>query len=100
MNLDVILTDRILVIDDDPATHEDFRNMLRIDVAAARQLSGVAAPWFGRLASQAYASRFEIEVAFSGQEGLDKVRDALREARPYCMAYVNISTCLASLARY
>ena len=91
MNLDVILTDRILVIDDDPATHEDFRNMLRIDVAAARQLSGVAAPWFGRLASQAYASRFEIEVAFSGQEGLDKVRDALREARPYCMAYVNIS---------
>jgi PAS domain S-box-containing protein len=90
MNLELIPIDRILIIDDDSAAHEDLRNMLRLDVAAAQQLSGVGVPWFGRSASRADVSRFKIEFASRGQEGLDKVRDALREGRPYCVAYVNM----------
>jgi PAS domain S-box-containing protein len=90
MNLDLIPTDRILIIDDDSAAQEDLRNTLRLDVAAAQQLSGVGIPWFGHLASWAHASRFKIEVASRGEEGLDKVRDALREGQSYCVAYVNM----------
>jgi two-component system, sensor histidine kinase and response regulator len=90
MNHDLIPTDRILIIDDS-AAYEGLQNMLRLDVAASQQLSGMGVPWSGHLASRAHASRFKIEVALRGEEGLEKVREALREGQPYCVAYVNMS---------
>jgi len=81
MNTDPVSTDRILVIDDNPAIHEDFRNMLRLEVSGAQPI--------GKAAGRS-APRFEIEGASRGEEGLGKVQEALREGRPYSMAYVDV----------
>jgi PAS domain S-box-containing protein len=89
MNPDAVFTRRILVIDDNPAIHEDFRNMLRVELAASQPFHGEVPARFSRSPSRLDAKRFELENALCGQEGLDKVRTALREGRPYCMAYVD-----------
>ncbi|MBV8378797.1 MAG: PAS domain S-box protein, partial [Verrucomicrobia bacterium] len=83
---DALFTGRILLIDHDPAIHEDFRNMLRLELAAGQARGEV----LNRSTSRYYAPRFELEDALCGQEGFDKVREALREGRQYCMAYVDM----------
>ena len=81
MNANPGSTDRILVIDDNSAIHEVFRNLLRLEVSAVQPL--------GTAAGQS-APRFEVDGALRGEEGLDKVQKALREGRPYSMAYVDV----------
>jgi two-component system sensor histidine kinase/response regulator len=80
---------RILVIDDNPAIHHDFKKILSPEPAAVGKLGTAAAALFGRPAPRADVPRFEIDCASRGQEGLEKVRAALREGRPYAMAYVD-----------
>jgi PAS domain S-box-containing protein len=90
MNTDPFATSRILLIDDDTAVHEEFRNMLRLEVSAAQPLDIASATLFGRSAPRAAPPRFEIDGALWAEEGLDKVQEALREGRPYSMAYVGV----------
>ncbi|MBV9997987.1 MAG: response regulator [Verrucomicrobia bacterium] len=89
MNAIAVPTARILVIDDNPAIHHDFKKILSPELAAAGQLGAAAAALFGRPAPRADVPRFEIDFALRGQEGLEKVRAALGEGRPYAMAYVD-----------
>ncbi len=81
---------RILVIDDNPAIHDDFRKILQPESPVSGQLGAAAAALFGRDATRAFAPRFEINCASSGQEGLAKVRAAAEEGLPYAMAYVDV----------
>jgi CheY-like chemotaxis protein len=81
MNANPCSTDLILVIDDNSAIHEVFRNLLRLEVSALQPL--------GTAAGQS-APRFEVDGALRGEEGLDKVQKSLREGRPYSMAYVEV----------
>ena len=90
MNTKPATTHRILVIDDNPAIHEDFRKILCPESATAGQLGSAAAALFGRPAPRAGGPRFEIDSASRGQEGLAKVRAAAQEGRPYAMAYVDV----------
>jgi signal transduction histidine kinase len=81
---------RILIVDDNPAIHEDFRTVLNrppndtgdIDAAAVAIL-GIAAPakteW-----------EFELDFAHQGEEALEKVRRANADGRPYAMAFVDM----------
>ncbi len=82
---------RILVIDDNPAIHDDFRKVL----APARgaddaRLAEMEAALFGEDRSRLELPRFEVDSAFQGREGLLRVEQALREGRPYAMAFVDI----------
>jgi PAS domain S-box-containing protein len=90
MNTDADPMHRILVVDDNPAIHDDFRKILSPRSAATEQLGAAAAKLFDRPARRTDALRFEIDCASRGQEGLDKVRAAAREGRPYSMAYVDV----------
>ena len=81
---------RILVIDDNAAIHEDFRKILTPESGAAGQIGSAAAALFGRQAPRVTAPEFEVDCAFRGQEGLEKVRAAADEGRPYSMAYVDV----------
>jgi diguanylate cyclase len=81
---------RVLVVDDNPAIHEDFRKILggTTDanaelLAAERLLLGEAAPSVARLA-------FEIDSALQGEEGVARVKEALEEERPYAMAFIDM----------
>jgi PAS domain S-box-containing protein len=90
MNTDADPIHRILVVDDNPAIHDDFRKILSTRSAATQQLGAAAAKLFDRPSRRADSLRFEIDCASRGQEGLDKVRAAAREGRPYSMAYVDV----------
>ena len=82
---------RILIIDDNPAIHEDFRKILNpafSDIAA--ELDEAEASLFGDSPSVPHSAEFQIDSAFQGQEGLEKVRAAAAEGRPYAVAFVDV----------
>ncbi|WP_395742886.1 response regulator [Prosthecobacter sp.] len=85
---------RLLIIDDNPAIHEDFRKILVPETVPAHA-SGIEedeAAIFGDAppTSGAAGEVFEVDSASQGQEGLDLIRKALEEKRPYTMAFVDV----------
>lgn len=81
---------RVLVIDDLPDIHTDIRKVLGVDSADA-QLRDTEANLFGATAAPASASlEFEIDSAMQGEEGVERVRAALKEGRPYAVAFVDM----------
>lgn len=81
---------RILVIDDNPAIHQDFRKILSRNPAANTELDQAADELFGENSAVSRQASFEIDSALQGQEGLVMVQKALQEARPYAMAFVDV----------
>jgi PAS domain S-box-containing protein len=80
---------RILIIDDNPAIHGDFRKIL--GRAADCDLDALSAEIFGNQPSAPVApTEFEIESAYQGREGLERVTQSLREGKPYAMAFVDM----------
>jgi len=88
-NTTTTLNRRILVIDDNEAIHKDFRKIFGAGTPAGAALDEAEAFLFGKQESNV-PSGFEIDSAFQGQEGLEKVRQALKENRPYPMAFVDV----------
>src|SRR6266403_3042566 len=82
---------RILIIDDNPSIHEDFRKILGpADAKLAEELDATEASLFGDHAGASSAQNFRIDSAFQGQEGLEKVRVACAEGAPYAVAFVDV----------
>jgi len=81
---------RILVIDDTEAIHEDFRTILGGDTADTTTFDQAEAAILDNAPTDTKKDSFEIDSAFQGQEGLEKVRQALQQGRPYAMAFVDI----------
>jgi CheY-like chemotaxis protein len=79
---------RVLVVDDMPSIHEDFRRILAPDDADA-ELTQEEALLFGDPPHEVEPG-FELEFAYQGREALDKVRAARAEGRPYAMAFVDM----------
>jgi two-component system sensor histidine kinase/response regulator len=89
MNINPEKNHRILVIDDNPAIHQDFKKILgrKPDVD---HLAKSEASIFGDEAEPDPLPEFQIDSAFQGQEGLDLIERSLREDRPYSMAFVDV----------
>ena len=81
---------RILVIDDSERIHEDFRAVLGHTDADTAVLHEAKTAIFGKVPSVSAHIDFELDSALQGQEGLEKVKKALGEGRPYAMAFVDI----------
>lgn len=83
---------RILVIDDNAAIHGDFRKVLGAggEESAQVALAILEAGLFGEARGTGSRPRFEIDSAHQGQEGVELVRRALGEGRPYAMAFVDM----------
>jgi diguanylate cyclase (GGDEF)-like protein len=83
---------RILVIDDNPAIHHDFRKVLsaHAEHGAQAALGALEAEIFGEPAPVSDRPNFEIDSAYQGQEGVAMVRQALLDGRPYSMAFVDM----------
>ena len=82
---------RILIIDDNPSIHDDFRKVLGSEsTESRRELDDDEAALFGEKAGSAAGADFELVSAFQGQEGLEAVRLAARDGRPFAMAFVDI----------
>jgi diguanylate cyclase (GGDEF)-like protein/PAS domain S-box-containing protein len=79
---------RILLVDDTPAIHEDFRKVL----AAAAPNSGLDQDeriLFGT-PTGATSIHFDLDSAYQGAEALAKVQDSLLADLPYAMAFVDM----------
>ncbi|MGS0740393.1 diguanylate cyclase domain-containing protein [Glaciimonas sp. GG7] len=79
---------RILLIDDLPSIHEDFRKILW-GANAASELDDDEAALFGT-AAPISAITFELDSAYQGQEAMLKVSTSLEHGLPYAMAFVDM----------
>lgn len=88
---------RILLVDDTPSIHEDFRKILeKRDASADAALDGAMAGLLGAAAEAppprdaAIGSKFEIESAYQGEEAAALVKARRAEGRPFALAFVDI----------
>ncbi|MBI3868455.1 MAG: response regulator [Verrucomicrobia bacterium] len=81
---------RILIIDDNEAIHEDFRTILCADATSGAALRATSSAFFGGAQPPVAPNTFEIDSAFQGEDGLARIHRALKENRPYAMAFVDV----------
>jgi two-component system sensor histidine kinase/response regulator len=81
---------RLLVIDDNPAIHADFRKILCRSQSATNDLDEAESALFGNEKAEASLPEFQIDSAFQGQQGLELIEKSLLEGRPYAMAFVDV----------
>ncbi|WNF54538.1 MULTISPECIES: putative bifunctional diguanylate cyclase/phosphodiesterase [Pseudomonas] len=79
---------RILIIDDTPSIHEDFRKILGPDSEGEQTLAGTEEALFGT--QQPARLTFQLDSAYQGQEALELVQRAQAEGRPYAMAFTDM----------
>ena len=79
---------RILITDDNPAIHEDFRKILCPKIPKS-EVDDLEASLFGSRLATPETSTFEMDSAYQGQEALSKVQQAVAEKHPYAMAFVD-----------
>ena len=81
---------RILLVDDNPSIHVDFRDVLCPAESGTEAGRKLEAALFDEAPPAVEPTGFEIDSAYQGQEGLEKVKQALAEKRPYAMAFVDV----------
>jgi len=97
---------RVLLVDDMPEIHTDFRKILARETATAApnaddaliptdaELEADEAILFGAQKPAKHnpsaPKGFDMDSAFQGQEALEKLRTALAENRPYALAFIDM----------
>ena len=81
---------RVLVIDDNPAIHQDFRKVLT-DRGISSGLDAAEEALFGDVpAAPAARATFDLDYASQGLEGVEKILRAREAGTPYAMAFVDV----------
>ena len=83
-----LLRHRILMIDDNPAIHQDYRKILVVEDKA--QISEAEAALFGEQQPGTTRPKFDLDSAMQGREGVELARAALAEGRPYSVAFIDM----------
>jgi CheY-like chemotaxis protein len=89
-------TNRILIVDDNEAIHEDFRKILSAPRVheSHRDLQRIELELFDEedpsFANLSEPLVYEIDSAFQGLEALEKVDQAAEEGRPYAMILMDV----------
>ncbi len=81
---------RILVIDDNQAIHEDFKKILLPADPGSLRLAAAGAKLFGQPVTPAESPGFYLDTAASGEEGLALVESAREQGQPYALAFVDV----------
>jgi two-component system, sensor histidine kinase and response regulator len=79
---------RLLVVDDNAAIHDDLRKILLPSAQLEDDLNDAEDMLFGHQTPR--SSGFELDSAYQGQDGLKLLDQALREVRPYSLAFVDV----------
>jgi diguanylate cyclase (GGDEF)-like protein len=80
---------RILLIDDTPSIHEDFRRILS-GTGETAEIDAAEQALFGEVSEPADAACFDVDSAHQGRDGLEKVRESLEANSPYALAFVDM----------
>ncbi|MEO8308382.1 MAG: EAL domain-containing protein [Pseudomonadota bacterium] len=86
----VLMNRRILIIDDNEAIHQDFRKVLGAPDNAARDALDLLEAALLSSPKALPTLRFELDSAHQGEEGFRMAKAALREERPYAVAFVDM----------
>ncbi len=81
---------RILIIDDNPDIHCDFKAILhkRTKVTSLDELT---AEYFGEKVLKSSSNKiYELDCVFQGEDGVEKAGRALSEEKPYMLAFVDM----------
>lgn len=81
---------RILVIDDNPAIHEDFQKIFVPRGANDAALTDSEAALFGEQPEPPDQPRFEVDFASQGVQGAALVASAREHNKPYALAFVDM----------
>ena len=83
---------RILLIDDTPSIHEDFRKILSAGAGAdmGSEMAAAEEALFGEATEPTSTPSFDLDSAYQGREGLEMVCSSLQEASPYALAFVDM----------
>ncbi len=82
---------RILVIDDNPSIHADFRRILAGDGGESEELAAAEALLFGTpAATDEPEPRYELSFAAQGQLGAECAQAAVLAGRPFALAFVDM----------
>jgi CheY-like chemotaxis protein len=81
---------RILIIDDSPAIHQDFRKILALSSHSTANLNADESLLFGDAPSAPREAGYEVDSALQGREGLDMVVRAARAGRPYALTFTDM----------
>ncbi|MGD1018279.1 MAG: response regulator [Verrucomicrobiia bacterium] len=81
---------RILVIDDNRAIHDDFRKVLTTTNPKNSAVADAEAVLFDEKPAAEARPAFTVDSASQGQEGLALVQQAIKDQRPYAVAFVDI----------
>ncbi|BBP57579.1 EAL domain-containing protein [Pseudomonas sp. St316] len=79
---------RILVVDDTPAIHQDFRKILSPSAGNDASLDDTESLLFGT--SQVNRLQFQIDSAYQGEEALELVKRAQAEGQPYALVFADM----------
>lgn len=82
---------RLLVIDDNPAIHEDFRKVFA-SASGSPEQSDLESAFFGSSSPPGAVAtlRFDVEDAFQGEEGVEKLVSAMKRDEPFEVAFVDM----------
>ena len=80
---------RILIVDDNSAIHGDFIKILAADRNDAKA-HDMETALFGGVSETRPTIRFEVDSAYQGKEGYERVIRARSEGRPYAMAFMDV----------
>jgi len=84
---------KIIVIDDNIEIHKDFiKILMKNNQKDDADLASMDQALFGDgdIAESSLLPKFIIETASQGQEGVEKIRSAIENGRPYSLAFVDI----------
>lgn len=83
---------RVIVIDDNPEIHGDFKSIFQEDVIDTCDVDEMEASIFkdAHFRHEIDKDRYELDYAFQGEEGVKKVKQAVLEGRPYELAFVDM----------
>ncbi|HHK41931.1 MAG TPA: diguanylate cyclase, partial [Planctomycetaceae bacterium] len=80
---------RILIVDDSPSIHEDFRRVFE-SLPSLSALDTAEQGLFGDESSRRPRITFEVTSAYQGTEALTRVMEALQRKRPFGAAFVDM----------
>jgi two-component system NtrC family sensor kinase len=81
---------RILIVDDNPAIHDDFRKILRTRSVEEDTLDKMTRELFGRPARPVPQHEFALDSAYQGREAVARVEAALIGRRPYALVFLDV----------
>jgi two-component system cell cycle sensor histidine kinase/response regulator CckA len=90
LSKDAPRSSRILIVDDNPAIHDDFRKILGEQLPAVSRLTELETRLFGPSEMPVKRATFRLDSAFQGQDGLRMLQRAAEEKDPYSLAFVDV----------